>query len=436
MIENLNLNTIYFEYTTMKIKTLKIQNFRGIIDEEIDLDPTFTVFAGRNGGGKSTALEAIAIMLSRISGRMPNSAQGCEELLSRDITYGRKFAKLGLVIGDSDKPDVELMLEYDINGTVKENSEVAELCAKEVSGVFAKADSPEVELPVFAFYRSDRNTSGFRAPRPAEALGRMSVFKNTFNAGTNFDDFSEWLANVLNERTKEIAQASTLPLKKGNEARDAIERKYRFVSEIKRALKEFSQNLAGFYTENGKLFVEPRKIPAEYLSQGEKTAAALIADIALRMAVANPYSKNPLSTNAIIMIDEIDLHLHTDWQATIASKLQKIFPRTQFIVSSHSPSVLSSVKSVYKFNETIEGFAKAEHSSQFGRAPSDVLNDYFHAQREPSIAAEISAMYTAIDECNLSHALEIIDRLHEVIPDDPDIIRGEYLVRALESKKK
>lgn len=69
----------------MKIKRLKIENFRGIVDDTIDFDPSFTVFAGRNGGGKSTILEAIAIMLSRISGRMSGRTGDCTSLRDRDI---------------------------------------------------------------------------------------------------------------------------------------------------------------------------------------------------------------------------------------------------------------------------------------------------------------------------------------------------------------
>ena len=65
---------VIFRPTKMKIRRLKIENFRGIVDETIDFDPSFTVFAGRNGGGKSTILEAIAIMLSRLSGRMSGNA--------------------------------------------------------------------------------------------------------------------------------------------------------------------------------------------------------------------------------------------------------------------------------------------------------------------------------------------------------------------------
>ena len=82
----------------MKIKRLKIENFRGIIDETVDFDRSMTVFAGRNGGGKSTMLEAIAIMLSRVSGRMSGNAGNLCGLSDRDITYGKPRCSLTLTL--------------------------------------------------------------------------------------------------------------------------------------------------------------------------------------------------------------------------------------------------------------------------------------------------------------------------------------------------
>ena len=286
---------------------------------------------------------------------------------------------------------------------------------------------------MFAYYGSDRNTSGFCAPRPSEGMDRMSVYKNAFSAGTNFDGFAEWFAAVLLERELAVSEAARMPLKRGNRAREEIEKKYRFISEIKGALREFSPTLEGFYVEDGRLFVKPRGIPAEYLSQGEKSVVALISDIALRMSGANPAMKKPLSTDAIIMIDEVDLHLHPDWQAQIAVKLQKIFPKTQFIVSSHSPSVFSVVKSVYKLDEDRGGTVRLERSSQYGKAPADILGTFLNAGREGSVKAEIDAMYEALDAGDADRALKIIARLRRIIPDDPEVLRGEYLARAIGS---
>ena len=116
----------------MKIKRLKIENFRGIVDDTIDFDPSFTVFAGRNGGGKSTILEAIAIMLSRISGRMSGRTGDCTSLRDRDITYGKDHCMLSLTISAPDDT-ITLTLGRDRRG--------GRICRKIARSVFKSGRS-------------------------------------------------------------------------------------------------------------------------------------------------------------------------------------------------------------------------------------------------------------------------------------------------------
>ena len=82
----------------------------------------------------------------------------------------------------------------------------------------------------------------------------------------------------------------------------------------------------------------------EQFSDGYRTTLAMVMDIAARMAEANPAMREPLETEGVVMIDEVDLHLHPGWQQTILLDLMKAFPNVQFIVTTHSPQVISSVK--------------------------------------------------------------------------------------------
>ena len=84
-----------------------------------------------------------------------------------------------------------------------------------------------------------------------------------------------------------------------------------------------------------------RQLRIEQLSDGYKIVTAMVADIASRMAEANPDMDDPLQANGIVLIDEVDLHLHPQWQRTIIGSLTKTFPNIQFIVSTHSPIILS-----------------------------------------------------------------------------------------------
>jgi predicted ATP-binding protein involved in virulence len=119
-----------------------------------------------------------------------------------------------------------------------------------------------------------------------------------------------------------------------------------------------------------------REISIFNLSQGEKTLISLISDIARRLVILNPDLENPLHGTGIVLIDEIDLHLHPQWQQTIVQKLENTFPNIQFIVSTHSPLVLTTVTSeqIKIINETSGRFEIISPlSNPFGKQSSEAL---------------------------------------------------------------
>lgn len=91
------------------------------------------------------------------------------------------------------------------------------------------------------------------------------------------------------------------------------------------------------------------------MSDGEKCTIALFGDLARRMALANPNKDNPLDGEGIVLIDEIELHLHPLWQRRILNVLKKVFPNIQFIVSTHSPQVLGEADDTYNVLRLIMG---------------------------------------------------------------------------------
>jgi predicted ATP-binding protein involved in virulence len=85
------------------------------------------------------------------------------------------------------------------------------------------------------------------------------------------------------------------------------------------------------------------------LSQGEKSLI-LVGDIARRLAMMNPKLDNPLLGKGIILIDEIDMHLHPQWQRSIIQRLQTTFPNCQFILTTHSPLVISDTQNILVYD--------------------------------------------------------------------------------------
>ena len=88
------------------------------------------------------------------------------------------------------------------------------------------------------------------------------------------------------------------------------------------------------------------------LSDGEKCTLALFGDLARRISIANPHMQNPLEGKGIVLIDEIELHMHPSWQRKVLTTLKSVFPNIQFIITTHSPQILGGVDdeyNIYKF---------------------------------------------------------------------------------------
>ena len=109
------------------------------------------------------------------------------------------------------------------------------------------------------------------------------------------------------------------------------------------------------------------------LSQGEKSLMALVGDIARRLAMLNPALDNPLTGDGIVLIDEVDLHLHPSWQRSLCDKLIETFPNCQFVLTTHSPLVISDCKDVLVY--TLTNGELQELPSQYGQDANTVLLD-------------------------------------------------------------
>ncbi len=412
----------------MFVESIHIENFKGLRDEVVEFDHSSTVLVGKNGGGKSTVLEAVAIMLSWLPVRLCNYAIKGKRIFSRDITFGADYSRLTMTLRNKTQMKLTLYKERD----KRRNSQNSEMSAADNYGrdmrVLLESDE-SVQIPVLAYYGASRDTSGYSAPQPRLSNDRTEVYKRAFQAGANFDKLSQWFSSLAKQREQEIAEAAKMPLKKGNARRVEIDNFYNPLTHVKKALALFSEEFETFEIRDSKMFLRSRNIPAMNLSDGEKTIIAFISDIAMRMIVANPNMKNPLESNAIILIDEIDLHLHPDWQSAIAKKLPEIFPNAQFIISSHSPSVMSVAKNLYKVDGKSNSFEKINNA--YGRSPADILSQLLNVHREPVVAQKFRAMYDAIDKGNLQRAQKILDELNVLLPEDPEVLRGEYIIRTL-----
>ena len=108
----------------------------------------------------------------------------------------------------------------------------------------------------------------------------------------------------------------------------------------------------------------------DQLSDGYKTLLGLVIDLSARMAMANPDSINPLAEQSIVMIDEVDLHLHPAWQKRVVSDLLRTFPNTQFILTTHSPYIVESINNSLKLVQVTQKLPEQNLQDRYSQLAS------------------------------------------------------------------
>lgn len=160
------------------------------------------------------------------------------------------------------------------------------------------------------------------------------------------------------------------------------------------------------------------------MSDGYKNTLSMIGDIAYRMAVLNPMLGDKVleETPGVILIDEIDLHLHPQWQQTIISDLNTVFPNVQFIVSSHAPAVINSVA---KENIRIldNGEVYMPVAQTYGRDANSILREVMKVSERPiDITKRLDMFYAWMDDKKYDEADKVLSEIEDIVgTSDPDI---------------
>jgi predicted ATP-binding protein involved in virulence len=208
-------------------------------------------------------------------------------------------------------------------------------------------------LPVIAFYECNRlwlpeNELNLEASAKAQ-YSRFDPYVDCFHTGADHQAIGEWL---LKHELASLQQGKeTSVLKSIREAaKFALEgcTGLRFDFEASRVMVNFE---------------DEKSIPFDHLSDGQRTVLGLFCDIARRAAILNPHLEENASaeTEGVVLIDELDLHLHPKWQRTIIEGLRGLFPKVQFICTTHSPFLIQSLRSeaelVVLDGEPLDGLA-------------------------------------------------------------------------------
>jgi predicted ATP-binding protein involved in virulence len=411
----------------MIIKTLSLTNFRGIASLNLDFSPDINVFSGINGAGKSSVLEAMAILLSRLIGRICSTEGTGRFFTESDIRNGFRETVAKIEISFSGK-DISWQVSKAIRTSKKQsitNLEALKRLAAEVRK--SLQDKMDTSLPVAVFYSVNRSVIDVPLRiRTKHAFDQIAAYDLALTGKRNdFRLFFEWF------RDREDYE------------NEMIRDNKRFVDQQLHAVREAIAAFTGFTglrIHRNPLRMEVLKDGKKYdirqMSDGEKCHLALVGDLARRLAIANPRSRKALEGTGVVLIDEIDLHLHPIWQIMVIPQFTKVFPNCQFIISSHSPHVLTQVKpeSVFLFKQTEDGIASEKAGESYGKTADRILEDLMGlpTTRPREVAERLSKIFRLIDQGKVIEAKRQILDLRQRIGDDPELVKANVLIKRKE----
>ena len=293
-----------------------------------------------------------------------------------------------------------------------------------------------VDLPIMAFYDTERAVRHLakQRGRPKSATSRYAALSGALSARTSFRELFEWFYIKENEELREQRERHDLDfhLKELSAVRDAISSMIDGVTDPHVELRPMrfvvSERLDGGPAEKRTL---------DQLSGGFQAVLALAADLAWRMAQGNPHRQNPLESEAVVLIDEIELHLHPSWQQRILDDLVRTFPNAQFIVSTHSPQVLTTVSPehiVSLHREDGRIVAGQASAATYGAEAGYVLSTVMGVDERPRDNDFVKQLeeYTRLIGRNQGESEEAISfrrRLENLSPSDPALDRADIEIR-------
>lgn len=420
-----------FANTELRISELEISNFRRFESLSIDFDQQLTVLVGDNGTGKSTLIDAASIALGTLFHKIEYATSPS---ISSDDARGVVIKQGDMTVVQPQYPVVisaaGVVANESISWTRSLNSAKSRTTRADAKTIvnageriqqLAAANDSDLVLPILARYGTDRL---WKQDGPSSDIlpNRTRGYEDALQAASNDSRMNAWFKRQsLWEWQNKRESAVFTAVKK------ALATCFDSAASIDNAMvdydAELQQLIFTFRDANG-IYHRDR---LHSMSDGYRGTISLIADIAYRMATLNPaLREHVLETPGVVLIDEIDLHLHPRWQARILDDLVRIFPNVQFITTTHSPVVVASVpRNNIRILEECSTAIPATETR--GRDASDILNTVLGATSRPENVMQLFASFNrAIDEEDYRTAKDVIINIESLIGgDDPDVIAAK-----------
>ncbi|MGK0290180.1 MAG: putative ATP-binding protein involved in virulence [bacterium] len=354
----------------MKIDAIEIENFKLFVNSEFHFNSKFNLIVGVNGSGKTSLLRAVAVALGGWAHayiKNKNNLRAISDDEIREVQIDKRFDKTKSTyikaFGTSKVTDDEnrernakinwmrqriegsdftntiaAYIQFQNDGNESYSQSLPFNFLDSGNGILEFIEKGNTfDLPLIAFYECDRLwITKKELDIDASAKHKYSRFDpyiDCFHTGSDDQAIGDWLLKQELISIQKKEETPTLQSIK-NAAISALENcsGFRFDFEESRVMVEFNNGTT---------------TPFEHLSDGQRTILGLFCDIARRAAILNPHLGGDahIKIKGVVLIDELDLHLHPKWQRRVIEDLRTVFPNIQFICTTHSPFLIQSLRS-------------------------------------------------------------------------------------------
>lgn len=465
----------------MILKQLSLANFRGFEQIDLTFDPRLTVIAGVNGVGKSGILQGLTILFAHAlpeftPARTPRNLPSYGD---EDIAFDRSSLSSTMVfqhasvtmeeVGTRIRVDAETLAKIDeklkavrkeIRYAGKSDRKKLRTLKLEEQTLLAAQTQPDDEYGLIFAVVGDRSREDVLRELRASGDAPLAIL---FTPNRQLSERPRTLANpapfqpesayldALTERSLRLGDFMAWFNSMEKLSGKGQKRRRKVVTRLKEVVTTFIPEFCDLRIENephlrfvvdkdstdkhGKKIRTP--LSFHQLSDGERGLLAILFDITRRLVIANPDADDPVSEgSAVVLIDEIELHLHPVWQRQVLKRFRETFKGCQFVVTSHSPLVLGEVeaKSI-RFLYRDEGKVKSwTPDFALGLDANRILEDLMSVKsRDPAVADRITEMFQAIDAENFPSARLKIAALEKTLgQNDPELTRARSLMAFLE----
>jgi predicted ATP-binding protein involved in virulence len=425
----------------MRIDRLQIQNFRKFADLTLELHPQFTLLVGGNGSGKTSILDALAVSLGPwfhlpdgtwigTPQIQPKNARLTPVKVGDRVQFQEQRPVSVEAIGRIDDSDV-IRWGQTLNSDLKGRTE-------NVAGKIRQlyVDTPPSNCPVLAYYGVTRAALPENQPSvlnmsltPAH---RWDAYKFFVNERINYNDLRMWFY-------RETAAAGA----NGGRKRPGFE-------VVRRAVFGCLPDADDLWFDVDRAdlvcSIDGQAQPLSNLSDGQRMLLAMVADIAVKAVTLNAHllppdelgaEDEPLprvlqKTPGVVLIDELDVHLHPSWQRRVVRDLTETFPAIQFVCTSHSPQVIGEVPP--QQIRIIDGDIVYSPEHSFGVDSSRILEEIMDTKPRTELVDNLlSKLSRQISDDDFDGARSTLQEVEAILGEnDPEITSARALMDFVE----